>query len=514
MALRLLTWIFPMLLIGGLGFDPGVAFGQSPFDTDSLVYLEHQVDVNGQRIHYATRTGYLTLEAEDGAERARMFFIAYTRLSDREGKDGTRKAFAEGDPSARPITFSFNGGPGSSSVWLHLGVLGPRRVATAEDGNTLPPPYRLEDNAYSWLDLTDLVFIDPVSTGYSRSAGEVEEGSFHGVEPDIASVGDFIRRYCSAYQRWGSPKFLIGESYGTTRAAGLTLHLQQRYGMELNGVILVSAITQFQTARFDAGNDLPYPLFLPSYAATAKYHGKLKAPYDTMALEPFLDEVEAFALGAYWSALAQGDALDPVAKANTVHQLAAYTGLSKTWLERADARINIHRFTKELLRDESLLVGRFDARMTGLDMDANNAYGERDPSYVPAIKGAFSTLINDYLGRELGFSSTLPYEVLTGRVRPWDWNTRNRYLNTADRLREAMEGNPFLDVWIANGYYDLATPYFATEYTLSHMGLSPEARARVRMSYHPAGHMMYLLPESLERMKELARRFYSEALQP
>lgn len=506
LPLAFLIWSFLYRSISGHDL-----LAQAPFDADSMVYKEHQVLVGDQTIHYATRTGYLTLEEEDGKARARMFFIAYTRLDGQKDKEGKRKAFAEGEPGKRPITFSFNGGPGSSSVWLHLGILGPRKVATADDGGSLPPPYRLEDNPHCWLDLTDLVFIDPVSTGFSRSAGEVDEDKFHGVEPDIASVGDFIRRYCSAYHRWASPKFVLGESYGTTRAAGLTQHLQNRYGMELNGVILVSAITQFQTARFDAGNDLPYPLFLPSFAATAKYHGKLQAPYDTMALEAFLEEVEGFALGDYWTALAQGDQLDPVRRASIIHQLAAYTGLSKTWLERADARINIHRFTKELLRDEELLVGRFDARMTGVDMDANSAYGERDPSYVPAIKGAFSTLINDYLGRELGFSSTLPYEVLSGRVWPWDWNTRNQYLNTADRLRAAMEANPFLKVWVANGYYDLATPYFATEYTVAHMGLSPQARERVRMSYHPAGHMMYLLPESLKRMKVLAAAFYADA---
>ena len=497
-ALLLLSaFLFPAFLIAAP--QPAWSGDESMPHADSLVQTQHKVNIGGSTISYTATTGYLYLLTEEGEDRARVFFVAYTL----DGMDS---------PAERPLTFSFNGGPGSSSVWLHLGVLGPRRVATQEDGNNVPPPYRLEDNPESWLDLTDLVFIDPVSTGYSRAAKEEEAESFHGVEGDIASIADFIRRYISEHQRWASPKFLIGESYGTTRAAGLSEFLQNRYGMSLNGVILVSSITQFQTARFDTGNDLPYALFLPSYAATAHYHGRLQSPWADMARESFLEEVEDFALGPYWNALAQGNRLDSAEREQILTRLSNYTGLSKTWLDRADGRIHIQRFVKELLRDERLVVGRFDSRFTGIDMDANNTYAERDPSYQPAIQGAFSTLINDYLGRELGFSSALPYEVLTGRVHPWTWSATNRYVNTADRLRGAMERNPALHVWVANGLFDLATPYFATEYTVAHMGLSPGAAARVRMSYYPAGHMMYLLPESLVQMKVEARSFYRDAV--
>jgi carboxypeptidase C (cathepsin A) len=479
---------------------PSPAFaGEGTTARDSVVRTRHDVTIGDRRVAYTATTGYLTLLEEDGQARARIFYVAYTA-------EGTER------PEARPVTFSFNGGPGSSSVWLHLGVLGPRRVATEADGGTLPPPYRLEPNDVSWLDLTDLVFIDPVSTGYSRAVEESAARDFHGVEEDIASVGDFIRRWLGEEQRWASPKFLIGESYGTTRAAGLADHLQNRYGMGLNGVILVSAITQFQTARFDAGNDLPYALFLPTYAATARHHGRLAEPWASMPERAFQDSVEAFALGRYWLDLARGDALTGERRARTTARLAGFTGLEPAWVERADLRVDIHRFTKELLRDERLVVGRFDSRFTGVDMDANDAYGERDPSYQPAIQGAFSTLINDYLGRELDFRSPLPYEVLTGRVRPWDWSTRNAYLNTADRLRSAMERNPHLQVWIVNGLYDLATPYFATEYTVAHMGLSPDARRRVRMTEHPAGHMMYLVPDIRARMHEEAAGFYRAAV--
>ncbi|MFT7588589.1 MAG: carboxypeptidase C (cathepsin A) [Limisphaerales bacterium] len=492
--------IFLSLLVFGGPLYASIASLDSMKHEKPPVLTKHSISIDGEAINYTVSTGYLVLKKEDGTSRARIFYVAYT-LDDVK------------DAAERPLTFSFNGGPGSSSVWLHLGVLGPRKVMMTDDGKTLPPPYKLIDNEYSWLDLTDMVFIDPVSTGFSRAVDEKEADEFHGVSGDIASVGDFIRRYISEKQRWASPKFVIGESYGTTRAAGLSAHLVSRYGIYLNGIVLVSAITDFQTARFDAGNDLPFVTFLPSYAASGWFHKKLAEPYQSMDLETFLEEVKTFARTEYLTGLAMGDELNKDRKEALTKKLADYTGLSPLWISRANNRINIHKFTKELLREDGQLIGRFDSRYTGTDMNLNGEYGERDPSYQPTIQGCFSATINDYLTRELGFKTDLPYEVLTGRVHPWSYdNARNRYLNTAKQLRSTMERNPDMKVWIANGYYDLATPYYATEYTVSHMGLSPAVRDNIIMTYYPAGHMMYLQKSSLMKMKKEAENFYEQAI--
>ena len=431
----------------------------------------HQITIDGQVVAYTATAGTLVLKEEDGTAKASVFFIAYTR-------DG------EKDPSRRPLTFSFNGGPGSSSVWLHLGTLGPRRVLMDDEGWPLPPPYRLVDNDQSILDVTDLVFIDPVTTGYSRPAPEEDPSQFHGIEEDLEWVAEFIRLYTTRFERWASPKFLIGESYGTTRAAGLAGHLQQRHGMYLNGIMLVSSILNFQTARFDVGNDLPYILFLPTYTATAWYHQQLDSDLQ-QDLRATLDEVEEFARGEYTEALMLGDDLDPEAEDRIVQKVARYTGLSPEYVRQTNMRILIHRFVKELMRDERRTVGRLDSRFTGSDRNA---------------------------ARELEFESDLPYEILTGRVRPWSYDEyQNRYVNVAETLRQAMTRNPSLKVFVANGYYDLATPYFATEYTFKHLGLDPELRDQVSMGYYESGHMMYIHKPSLIRLKSDLAEFIRSA---
>ena len=340
---------------------------------DEIVVTRHSTTIGGQRVEYAVSTGRIVLreelekggdnagESEGEKPRASIFFIAYTR----EGID---------DPATRPITFSFNGGPGSSSVWLHLGVLGPRRVLMDEIGDQLPPPYRLVDNEYSLLDVTDLVFVDPVSTGFSRVVPGEKARQFHGIKRDIESVGDFIRLYLSRYRRWSSPKFLVGESYGTTRAAGLSGYLQERHGMYLNGIMLVSSILDFQTASFTAGNDLPYILFLPTYTATAWYHKRLAAGLQR-DLKTALAEAERFALGDYALALLQGATLPADRRAAIAQRLSALTGLSVEYIERTDLRIEIHRFVKELLRDQRRTVGRLDSRFQGIDRDARRRAG-------------------------------------------------------------------------------------------------------------------------------------------
>jgi carboxypeptidase C (cathepsin A) len=361
------------------------------------------------------------------------------------------------------------------------------------------------------LEKSDLVFIDPVTTGYSRPGPGEAAKQFHGVQGDIQSVGDFIQLYTSRFQRWGSPKFVAGESYGTTRAAGLSGYLQDRAGLNLNGVILVSTVLNHQTLRFDEGNDLPYVLFLPTYTATAWYHKKLPADLQ-MDRARTLKEVAEFALGSYTSALMKGNKLAPEERQETVVRLARYTGLSEDFVRRANLRIQIGRFTEELLRDRNLVVGRYDSRYKGLDLDPLGVRPGYDPSYT-AVQGAFTATLNQYLEQELKYKSDLPYEILTSRVQPWDYgNARNRYLNVAPTLEQAMVKNPYLRVFQANGYYDLATPFFATEYTFNHMEPAQALAGRVTMGYYEAGHMMYLHRPSHHKLKRDLAGFIQAAV--
>jgi carboxypeptidase C (cathepsin A) len=467
---------------------------------DMLVETKHSVSIGDQEIHYTVTCGTIILreetekkgekegESEGEKPRASIFFVAYIR-------DDVV------DKHSRPLTFSFNGGPGSSSVWLHLGLLGPRRVLLDDEGFAYPPPYRLVDNAFSLLDQTDLVFIDPVSTGFSRVVSGEKPKQFHGFRKDIESVGDFIRLYAARYQRWTSPKFLIGESYGTTRAAGLSGYLQERHGMYLNGIMLISSILNFQTSDFHPGNDLPYILFLPSYTATAWYHHRLSEDLQK-DLRATLAEVEAFAMGDYASALLQGGDLKDEDRLMISRRLARYTGLSEDYIDRANLRIEIYRFTKELLRHAKRTVGRLDSRFKGIDRDAAGERFEFDPS-MNNITGPFTAAFNDYIRGELNFESDLPYEVLTERVFPWSYaEFENEYVNVAEILRKSMTSNPYLKVYVANGYYDLATPYLATQYTFTHLGLDKSLQGNFRMGYFEAGHMMYIHIPSILRLRE------------
>jgi carboxypeptidase C (cathepsin A) len=466
---------------------------------DVLVESAHSIVVDGQEIRYTVTCGTMVLkeeaekkgdkegESEGEKPRASIFFVAYTRddVDDRHN---------------RPLTFSFNGGPGSSSVWLHLGLLGPRRVLLNDEGFAYPPPYKLVDNAFSLLDQTDLVFIDPVSTGFSRAVPGEKPKQFHGFKKDIESVGDFIRLYATRYQRWTSPKFLIGESYGTTRAAGLSGYLQERHGMYLNGIMLVSSILNFQTADFHTGNDLPYILFLPTYTATAWFHHRLSEDLEK-DLYATLQEVEAFAMGEYANALMQGDDLQEEDRLLVARKLARYTGLSEDYIERTNLRIEILRFTKELLRHANRTVGRLDSRFKGIDRDSAGEHFEFDPS-MNNITGPYTATFNDYVRGELKFESDLPYEILSERVYPWSYaEFENEYVNVAETLRKAMTTNPHLKVYVANGYYDLATPYLATRYTFKHLGLEKSLLGNLRMGYFEAGHMMYIHIPSLIKLK-------------
>ena len=463
---------------------------------DQLSITQHSITIDQKEIHYTVTAGTIVLKEEqekgsksDGEKaKASVFFVAYTL-------DNT------GDTAKRPITFSFNGGPGSSSVWLHLGVLGPRCVETDQQGNLLQPPYRLIENQYSVLDQTDLVFIDPISTGFSRVVQGEEAKQFHGFKKDIESIGDFIRLYTTRYQRWTSPKFLIGESYGTTRAAGLSGYLQERHGLYLNGIMLISSVLDFQTIRFMNGNDLPYILYLPSFTATAWYHNLLDAELQ-VDFHQTLKEVEAFAVGEYNLALMKGTDLPEDERKEITRKLVRYTGLPIDYIERADLRVSIMRFCKELLRAQGKTVGRFDSRFTGLDRDSVGERFEYDPSYTN-ILGPYTATLNDYLRSQLKFESDLAYEILTDRVHPWNYDThQNQYVNVTDTLRKAMTTNPYLKVFVASGYYDLATPYMATQYTFNHLGLDKSLQQNVSMSFYEAGHMMYVHQQSLIQLKK------------
>lgn len=480
---------------------------EKPSFNDNLVVTKHSIAIGGREIKYTVTAGTMVLkeetadrekESEGEKPRAQVFFIAYV-------KDGAR------DKSKRPLAFSFNGGPGSASVWLHLGVLGPRRAALEFDGSAPPPPFKLTDNEYSLLDETDLVFIDPVSTGYSRPVEGQKPVEWHGFKKDIESVGDFIRLYTTRFNRWLSPKFIIGESYGTTRAAGLSEYLYHQHGMALNGVMLISSILDFGTADFTPGNDLPYILFVPGYAATAWYHDAVKGKRQT--LQEFTAEAAKFALGEYASALLQGDALPAAERARIVEKLSHYTGISPAFIERSNLRIMDQHYFKELLRERGLTVGRLDSRFTGRDKLGVGEFAEFDPLF-PQITGPYTAAFYDYVRNELKFESDLKY-VISGWniVNPWSYaQFENQHVSVSESLRKAMTLNPYMKVFVANGYYDLGTPYFATEYTFNHLGLHESLRGNIRMAYYEAGHMMYIHIPSLEALKRDLAEFIRDAI--
>jgi carboxypeptidase C (cathepsin A) len=461
----------------------------------------HRATIGGRELAYTATCGTLVLREEahkDGRSegdkaRASVFFVAYTL-------DGA-------EPGSRPVTFSFNGGPGSSSVWLHLGLLGPKRVGLDDEGKAPPPPGALVDNECSLLDRSDLVFIDPVGTGFSRMAEGEKVDEYHEYRRDLESVGEFIRLWCSRYARWSSPKYLIGESYGTTRAAGLAGHLLERYGLYLNGLMLVSCALDFTALRFDTNNDLPPVLFLPTCAATAWYHRKLAPALQAKPLRELLDEVEVFAGGEYARALFLGSRLPAAERARIARRVARYTGLTPQYVERTNLRVEIFRFCKELLRDEGRTVGRLDSRFTAADRDAAGERFEFDPGYA-ALYGAYSAAMNDYVRRHLQFESDAPYEVLKGLYLNWGWKDfANRYASVGETLRKAMTMNPHMRVLVANGYYDFATPHFASDYTFDHLALAGPLRANLTVGYYEAGHMMYVHRPSLEKLAAALRAF-------
>ncbi len=443
-------------------------------------------------LKYTAAVGMMPINNEFGEPEGGIFYMAYT-------KEGVK------DPANRPLMFSFNGGPGSASVWLHLGVVGPKRVIMEPDGGMPKPPFKLVDNEFTWLEHCDLVFIDPVGTGFSRPVKEEDGKKFWSLEGDVKSVGEFIRMYLSRNNRWSSKLHLVGESYGTTRAAGLAGHLID-YGIAFDSIVLVSSILNFQTARFNKGNDLPYHVFLPTYTATAWFHGKTKYK----SLPAALKASEEFASSEYVLALAKGSSLTEAERKSVRSKLSALTGLSEDYVESTDLRVNIHRFCKELCRSEKRTVGRLDSRFKGIDEIAATENPEHDPS-MTAIMAPYTATINDYLRRELGYETDQPYYVFNpGSLwKNWSYGDAGAgHPDTSESLRAAMSKNPYMKVFIASGYYDLATPYFATEYTLNHLGLDPSLKANIQTEYYEAGHMMYIDEGCLKKLSADIKKFF------
>jgi len=444
---------------------------------------KHSVTIGGEAVDYTVTTGTMPLRDSNDEQDAYIFYIAYTR-------DGVK------DKTKRPLMFSFNGGPGSSSVWMHLGFLGPRKVLYNTDGFQLQPPYEVVDNEHSILDVADLVFIDPVATGYSRMLPKKSLHKYHGVMEDIQSVAEFIRLYVTRNERWGSPKFIIGESYGTTRAAGLTGYLMSAHRIYTNGTILVS-MTELGP---EPDLDLSCMLILPNFTATAWYHKALAADLLAKPLREVLDEAEAFALGEYALALNKGGWLSDSERDDIATKIARFTGLSAAFIKNCNLRVERQRFWKELLRSRGLTVGRLDSRYTGTDRDSAGETYEFDPA-MANWNGPFTGAVNRYFKEVLKINTDLTYNIF-GSVRPWKGHGE---VNTGEMLRQAMTANPFLKVFILEGYYDAACDYFTAQYTMNHLDLTGKLKDRISFGFYESGHMMYIhLPSLIKAKQDLA----------
>ena len=473
--------------------------GAPPKEEKSVTH--HSVSVGGKSVAYDATAGTLLIKNDKDEPVASMFYVAYTATG--------------ADAAHRPVTFVFNGGPGSSSMWLHMGSFAPVRVMTPDAQFTPPAPYDLEPNPYSLIDKSDLVFVDAIGTGFSKTVGKGEGKDFYGVDQDVSAFGRFIQRYVSVNARWNSPKFLLGESYGTTRAAGLSYWLEQK-GLALNGVVLVSSWLDAYVDFFGPNYavDEPYELYLPTMAATAWYHKKIANPPANLA--DFVQQARDFALGDYASALAKGDRLTPSEQQAVAQKLSAFTGLSVDYLLKAKLRVTPDRFQKELLRDEARVTGRLDARYLGIDHDSAGESPESDPAssaFGPAIVAAF----NNYVRTQLNFGTDLSYKPTDYAVgNDWDWShtvngNKAPLFDVAEDLRAAMSEDPHMLVFSANGYYDFATPFFETEYTLAHMGLDPSLTKNIRYGFYESGHMIYMHEAALKALKADLAKFYDDA---
>jgi len=479
--------------IAPAGGGPGAVYTGAIDETPAVTH--HEIEVNGTRLRYTATAAQMPINAANGDNEAHMFYVAYTL-------DGVP------DLSQRPLTFAFNGGPGSASIWVHMGAMGPRKALLMDNGDLPPPPFKVVDNPNTWLDQTDLVFIDPVGTGYSRARTEEIARRMDSLQGDLQSIAEFIRLYLTRNDRWKSPVFLAGESYGTMRAAGLAGRLINQ-GVALNGIVLLSTILNFQTERPNRSNSIAYAVQLPTFAADAFYHKKLAGDLQR-DLNATLKEAENWALTGYVQALDKGSRITPAERKTAVDKLARYTGLSPGYIEGSDLRIDVGHFTRELLRDRHLIIGRLDGRLTG---PAPLNQGERadfDPSNTlpePAFRSAFL----QYIRGELNYKSDMFYYISDG-IAPWNWNSDNSYAETGGLLYEAFAKNPHMKLLVCAGYFDLATPYLAAEYNLDHIGLHEDMLKRVSWRFYRAGHMMYIDKESAAKLRHDVGEFLLSAV--
>ena len=463
------------------------------------VVTHHQITVDGRLLKYTATAGRLPIKRGDGKIEAEMFFVAYAL----EGQTA----------NSRPLTFAFNGGPGSASIWLHMGALGPKRVVLNPDGFLPPAPYRISDNPYTLLDKSDLVLVDAIGTGFSRAGSVAESKKFWGVKGDIEAFSEFIRLYLSRYERWGSPLYLFGESYGTTRAAGIAGYLAEQ-GISFNGITLLSTALSFQTLEDNKSNDLPYILLVPTFTMIAGYHHKLAQDLSS-DLPKARQESEQFASGEYAAALSKGDALSAGERQKAIDDMARYTGLTKDVIDQANLRIDVPKFTHYLLIDQKLRVGRLDGRFTGPDPEGLLDTPFYDPTEA-GIQSPFTTVFNNYVRSELGYKIDMPYYTFAPHSDAddwWNWGSGIQgFPDTAAALRKAIVRNPYLKVLVMEGYYDLATPYFAANYTMDHLDLGGKYRQNISFATYESGHMVYLATDSLKKMKNDQATFVQQSL--
>ncbi len=480
--------------------EPGKE-GDEHYDMTEVppVVTHHQITVDGKLLHYTATTGRLPIKRGDGKIEAEMFFVAYTL----DGQEAAK----------RPLTFCFNGGPGSATVWLHMGAVGPKQVVLEANGFMPPPPYTIADNPNTLLDRSDLVFVDAISTGFSRAANAEAVKKFLGVKGDIEAFGEFVRLYVTRYERWSSPLFILGESYGTTRAAGIAGFLANR-GISFNGITLLSTAMDFGTLEWAKNNDIPYFLLVPTFSMIAAYHKRL--PPDLMQdLAKTRQEVEHWSMTDYAAALLKGDGLAPDERQKIIDAYARYTGLDKKLIDNANLRINVEQFTHNLLLDQKLRVGRLDGRFTGVDPEGLLDQRFYDPTSA-AILPPYTAVFNNYVRSELGYKVDLQYKVFAWdepAFQKWDWGEADKgFPNTSPGLRAALVENPYLKVLVMEGYYDLATPYFAANYSIDHLNLGPDYRQHVSFTTYEAGHMVYIDGASHAKMKKDLVEFMGKSL--